>query len=284
MEVERGEESRSLGKTCWRPLLPAMLDLTCPSGSPSKRIKRVTDTSPRLLPRGGSESPRIRSARSSSAGHPSAALPRPRTQPGTPMPSRARRPALPRTSRARAAWPPSPGSPDHPSLRSCGGPTPAPLGGAASVPGPPARQPAPKATPRSSPARWRRLRRRRLRSERAPPCTEQGSRRARRLARRGGDAGAGWRGVPALLARRRASGAPGTQGRELGGGRSHRGAPPRPRSSPARSAGASPAGAGPARSTRGAGGGNRAAEAAAPRRPAPRRRVRAQPARSAAGG
>lgn len=45
-----------------------------------------------------------------------------------------------------------------------------------------------------------------------------------------------------------------------------------------------PAGAGPARSTRGARGGNPAAEAAAPRRPAPGRRVRAQPARSAAGG
>lgn len=63
------------------------------------------------------------------------------------------------------------------------------------------------------------------------------------------------------------------------------GARPRGRAPPRQGARARhPAGAAPANSTRGAGGGNRAAEAAAPRRPAPRRRVRAQPARSAAGG
>lgn len=63
------------------------------------------------------------------------------------------------------------------------------------------------------------------------------------------------------------------------------GARPRGRAPPRQGARARhPAGAAPANSTRGAGGGNRAAEAAAPRRPAPRQRVRAQPARSAAGG
>ena len=164
--------------------------------------------------------PRGRGTSQLPGGHPSAALPRTRTQSGIPTPCGAHRPALPRTSRSQAAWPPNPGSPDHPSLRSCGGPTPAPLSGADSVPGPPARQPAPKTTPRSSPARWRRLRRRRLRSERAPPCTEQGSRRARRLARRGGDAGAGGlasAGSPLSSHRAARAGHPGLRGGELGG-------------------------------------------------------------------
>lgn len=122
------------------------------------------------------------------------------------------------------------------------------------------------------PASWRR-RRRRLRSERAPPCTGQGGRRARRLTR--GAGALGRREVPVSYRAARA-GHPGSgRGAE---GRSP-GARPRGRAPPPRSA-RTPG-------TRAQRGGHRrrrrrAVEAGTPR-PAPRRGVRAQPARSAAG-
>lgn len=53
-----------LGKRARRPLHPAMLHLTCPSGSLSKRLYRVTDTSPRLLHE-VAQSPQDREPRSS---------------------------------------------------------------------------------------------------------------------------------------------------------------------------------------------------------------------------
>lgn len=125
--------------------------------------------------------------------------------------------------------------------------------------------------PGHPPARWRR--RRRLRSERAPPCTGQGGRRARRLTR--GAGALGRREVPVSYRAARA-GHPGS-GRGAGGrspGARPRGRAPPPRS--ARTPGTRAQRGGHRRRRR------RAAEAGTPR-PAPRRGVRAQPARSAAG-
>lgn len=120
MEVERGEGPRSLGKTCRRPVLPAMLHLTCLSGSLSNRFNRVTDTSPRLFPRGGSEFPRTGDV---GAPHCASVSCPPQTPHAawTPTPSRALRPTRPRTFSSQASWRPSPVSPGHPSRPPLGG-------------------------------------------------------------------------------------------------------------------------------------------------------------------
>lgn len=282
----RGEGPRSLGKTCWRPLLPDMLDLTCPSGSWSKRFNRVTDTSPRLLPRGGSESPRTRNGGAPPLGIRQLPFPDPARTPGPPrppgragLPSRGPPAPKPRGPQARGPRTTPPSDP-------AAGPPPHLSAGQTQSPdllsGSRLRKPPPGHPPRAGGGYG------------GGGCDPNGPLHAPSRAAGGRGASharAGTQGRAGGLARGPCS--PRTEPREPGtrdsgegswGGRSHRGAPPRPRSSPPRRAGASPAGAGPARSTRGAGGGNRTAEAAAPRRPAPRRWVRAQPARSAAGG
>lgn len=284
MEVEKAEGPRSLGKTCWRPLLPAMLDLTCPSGSWSKRFNPATDTSPRLLPRGGSESQTTRNVGASPLGIRQLPFPDPARSPGPPrppglagLPSRGPPAPKPHGPQARGPRTTPPSDP-------AAGPPPHLLAGQTQSPdllrGSRLRKPPPGHPPRAGGGYG------------GGGCDPNGPLHApsRAAGGRGAShAGAGTQGragagSPLSSHRAARAGHPGLRGGELRGGRSHRGAPPRPRSSPPRRAGASQAGAGPARSTRGAGGGNRAAEAAAPRRPAPRRRVRAQPARSAAGG
>lgn len=190
-----------------------------------------------------------------SGGHPSAAEPgdprAPRGPPARPPPGP---PAL---------QPRGPQAPSRPPSDAAAGSPPPHL--SAGLPKPPdllrgsrLRKPAPGHAP---PARWRRLRRRRLRSERAPPCTGQRGRRARRLARRGGGAGAS-AGSPNSSLRAARAGLPGSGGQEPGA-ESRRAPPSR---APPQPGARSP---GPAANTRAAGGGPR--------------RVRAQPARSAAG-
>lgn len=196
----------------WRPLLrcipPALADLPRP--------QHVTDTSPRLLLWSGSKRPRTRRWAGCGASF---------SSPSTPDPLH------PEGRLASAS--PGPPAPEPWPRATLGDPAAVPPHLSAGLAKPPdllrssrLREP----PPGHPPARWRR-RRRRLRSERAPPCTGQGGRRARRLTR--GAEALGRREVPVSYRAARA-GHPGS-GRGAGG----------------RSPGARPRGRAPPRGARG---------------------------------
>lgn len=121
--LREARDPAPLGKHARRPLHPAMLHLTCPSGSLSKRLHRVTDTSLRLLHE-VAQSPQDREPRSSPLRILQLPFPDPArsldpSPPGQPAPPDLQLPSLvaPKPSVPRPALPPT--------LR-CD-PTPAPL-------------------------------------------------------------------------------------------------------------------------------------------------------------